>query len=300
MTAPSPAGVAIDAPAKLNLGLEIVGRRADGYHDLVTIFQAISIQDRLRLSPDPEPGLRLTCDDPSLADDNLARAALVALRRRTGTTAGATLRIEKGIPVAAGLGGASSDAAAALLAGRRLWGSPLPDDALADLAAEIGSDAPFFLRGGTALASGRGERLTPLPPLGGTWFVVVSPRIVLPRKTAALYAALRSDDFSNGDAVRRQAARLRAGSGLDPDLLGNAFRRPLAGLRPDLASLPETMRAAGAGAIGLSGAGPSHYAVVGDPEEADRLATRLAARLGAAVAVAVAAPWPDPPRPRPA
>lgn len=298
MTADRPDRIAItvEAPAKLNLGLEVVGRRSDGFHELVTIFHAVSMLDRLTLVPDPR--LRLVCADPTLAEDNLAMVALARLRDRAGVTNGAALRLVKGIPVAAGLGGASSDAASALLGARRLWRSPLPDAELANLAADLGSDVPFFLRGGAALATGRGELLTPLPPIATKWFVVVSPRVVIPRKTAALYAALTAADLSEGSRVRRQADRLRAARALDPDLLGNAFAEPLARLRPDLAPLPELMRREGATAVGLSGAGPSHYAVLDDQEAAARLAARLADRLGANARVALAAPWPHPPAPR--
>ena len=295
MTASLVGRVEVAAPAKLNLGLEVVGRRPDGFHDLVTIFQAVSLADRLTLAPAPE--IRLLCEDSALrGPDNLALRALVRLREQMGTASGATLHLDKHIPVAAGLGGASSDAAAALLAARRLWGAPASEENLAELAAELGSDVPFFLRGGTALATGRGERLEPLPTPAGIWFVVVSPAVVVPRKTATLYAALTRDDFSDGARVKQQAARLRAGLPLAPDLLVNAFARPLSELRPELAELPNLMRAAGAPAVALSGAGPSHYALLDDADAARDVADRLAARLGARAALAVVTPLAEPPR----
>ena len=295
MTAAPDGRVRIVAPAKLNLGLEVIGRRPDGFHDLVTIFQAVSLVDWLTLAPAPD--LRLFCADPALlSPDNLALRALARLRERTGTASGASLHLDKHIPVAAGLGGASSDAAAALLAARRLWGAPASDQNLAELAAELGSDLPFFLRGGTALATGRGERLEPLPTPAGIWFVIVSPAVVVPRKTATLYAALTRDDFSDGARVKQQAARLRAGLPLAPDLLVNAFASPLSELRPELAELPNLMRAAGAPAVALSGAGPSHYAVLDDPDAARDLAARLVGRLGPRAGIAVVTPWPEPPR----
>lgn len=283
------------APAKLNLGLEVVGRRPDGYHDLVTILHAVDIVDRLTLSLDP--ALRLACDDPALETaDNLALAALAALRAHAGTAGGARIDLIKGIPVAAGLGGASSDAAAALLGARRLWDVAISDAALADLAAGLGSDVPFFLRGGTTLATGRGERLEPLPS-PSLRFVVVSPRLVIPRKTAMLYGALTAADFTDGKGVRRQAARLLGGEPLDPGLLGNAFARPLYALRPELADLPVLLRRHGATAVALSGAGPSHYAVLSDPEAATRLAAALTDVLRRAARVIVAAPFVQPAAP---
>jgi 4-diphosphocytidyl-2-C-methyl-D-erythritol kinase len=277
------------APAKLNLGLAITGRRADGYHDLVTIFQAVSIFDRLTLSPAPH--LRLVCDDAALAGtDNLVLPALSRLRRQTGVAAGAAIALVKGIPVAAGLGGASSDTAAALRGALRLWRCAIDDGALTELAAAIGSDVPFFFRGGTALAVGRGDRLTALPTPAATRFVVVAPAVAIARKTATLYAALRPADYGDGAHVRAQAAALRGGGEIDPALLANAFTRPLYRLRPDLADLPELMRRHGAPNVALSGAGPSHYAVLGDPDAADRLGAELAAALGTSARVFVACP----------
>jgi 4-diphosphocytidyl-2-C-methyl-D-erythritol kinase len=295
MGADASRGVTVIAPAKLNLGLEVVGRRPDGYHDLVTVFQTVDLVDRLTLSP--AAALRLACDDPTLAtSDNLALAALAALRARSGTSGGARIDLTKGIPVAAGLGGASSDAAAALLGARRLWGVGIADATLADLASGLGSDVPFFLRGGTALATGRGERLEPLPSPAAR-FVVVSPRLVIPRKTATLYGALTASDFSDGTRVRRQAARLREGKPLDPDLLVNPFARAFYALRPELADLPLVLRRHGAPAVALSGAGPSHYAVLPDPEAATHLAAALTDALGNAARVFVAAPFVQPDAP---
>lgn len=280
------------APAKLNLGLEIVGRRTDGYHDLVTIFQTVDIVDHLTLSP--ASTLRLTCADPALATaDNLVVVALTALRRLIGTPAGAAIDLEKGIPVAAGLGGASSDAAATLLGARRLWDASVPDAVLAELALTLGSDVPFFLRGGTALANGRGERLETLPS-PTVRYVVVSPRVVIPCKTAVLYGALTGADFSDGARIRSQATRLRGGEPLAPHLLGNAFTRALYALHPALAELPDMMRRHGAPVVALSGAGPSHYALLPDPEAAARLGARLIGALGDTADVAVAAPFLQP------
>lgn len=291
--------IAVRTPAKLNLGLEIVGRRADGFHDVVTILQALTIYDHLILASDDD--LRIHVSDPALATtDNLVLTALRSLRERSGVAAGADIDIDKGIPVAAGLGGASSDAAAALLAGRRLWDVSVSEEALAELAAGIGSDVPFFLQGGTALATGRGEQLEALPsPIPG-WFVVVSPRVAIPRKTATLYAALRREDFSNGDRVRDQADRLRAGRPLDPALLVNPFVRPLVALRPELSRVADEMRRAGAPVVALSGAGPSHYAVVHDAEAASTLAHDVRRRLGETAVVFACEAANKPPTPLPA
>lgn len=276
--------IALDAPAKLNLGLEIIGKRADGYHDLATIFQAVEPVDRLDLAPSGD--LSLAVSDPALAGPgNLAHRALGLLRERYGVKEGAAARLDKAIPAAAGMGGASSDAAAALLGGRDLWRLPASDDDLAELGATLGSDVPFFIRGGTAFASGRGEVLTPLPAVKA-WFVIVSPPIHIERKTPTLYGALRPGDFSDGSAVREQAARIARGETLDPALLVNAFTRPLLALRPELGELRDAMARAGAPPC-LSGAGPTHYAVFGDPGAAEVAATRIRTAIGPAAMIRI-------------
>ncbi len=290
----SPHSVRVAAPAKINLGLEIVGRRDDGYHEIATILQAIRLHDQLTL--EPADGIRSTGPLPDIPDgENLALRALRLLSERTGGDRGAWLDLRKSIPAAAGLGGASADAAAALLAARDLWRLAIGDEALAGIAAELGSDVPFFLHGGTALATGRGERLAPLPTPAFT-AVVVCPKIRIPRKTATLYGALRPDDFSDGARVLAQADRLRAGLPPDPDLLGNAFARALYGLRPELADLPPLMRAHGAVHPAISGAGPSHYALFEDPEEAVAVAQRLEPAMGNAAEIVVAASRQEPVR----
>ena len=291
--------MAVRAPAKLNLGLEVIGRRPDGYHDLVTIMQSVSLADRLVLAETPGSDVTLSVTGPAPAgEENLAVAAVRALRDRAGVNHGAAVHLEKAIPVAAGLGGASSDAAAALVAASCLWSLALPGADLADTAAGLGSDVPFFLHAGTALVTGRGERIRPLPPLGEVWFVIVTPRLAapLPRKTATLYGALTPADRSTGERVREQARRIAAGLPLDPALLENAFARPLYGLRPELRRVPLEMREAGAPFVALSGAGPSHYTAFADAAAADAYARELRPRV-AGGAVAVCAPVVGPPEP---
>lgn len=293
---PRPLRVGIQAPAKLNLGLEVVGRRPDGYHEIVTIFQAISIYDDLELVPSAD--IRVASTDPSLAGDgNLITAALRLLGQATGTDQGATVSLTKRIPVAAGLGGASADAAAALLAARQLWGAAVADDQLRQLAQQLGSDVPFFLATGTALGTGRGDEIEALPPLTNAWFVVVSPAMRIPRKTPTLYAALQAGDFSDGSAVHRFAAMLGNQHGAPNEPPPNPFARALYALRPELTTLPAKLAAAGATTIGLSGAGPSHFALFREPEQAKAVAARLRASLGEAAQVRLATPVIKPPAP---
>ncbi len=269
------------APAKLNLGLEILGRRPDGYHELATIFQAVALHDTLTARPAPDLTLRA---DPALGGEgNLVLRAARALATHAGVSRGAALTLEKAIPVAAGLGGGSSDAAAALRGLRRLWRLRVPEGELAALAAGLGADVPFFLLAsgpggsGTALATGIGERLAPLPPLPPTWFVLLTPPLALPPdKTRRLYAALEPADFGDGARVRAQADRLRRGAPLDPALLVNGFAGPLARLFPELAGWRRRFERAGAPWAVPSGSGPTFYTIVPSPEEGERIAAALA------------------------
>jgi 4-diphosphocytidyl-2-C-methyl-D-erythritol kinase len=296
----SPRRVEIDAPAKLNLGLEVIGRREDGFHEIATIFLAIDLVDRLRLTLTPNPSpiamgeggssaaamagepatgdgqFELRCDNPALSgSDNLTIRALKALNAKTPLPGPVQIDLQKRIPAAAGLGGASSDAAATLLAARELWQLSVTDESLHRIAAGLGSDVPFFLSGGCALGRGRGEILESLPVPEDLWFVLVVPKIVLPNKTASLYARLGEEDFSDGERVATQAGRIAARLPLDPALLGNVFAGPLYSLAPHLARLPGVMRDAGAGVVAISGAGPTHYAPFTDPERAELVAARL-------------------------
>ena len=177
-------------PAKVNLHLEVLYQREDGYHEIETIFQAIGLYDRLEFRRTKGP-IHVTCEHPSVPEDrtNLCHRAAKLLKNRTGCALGAEIHIEKNIPVTAGLGGGSSDAAATLLALNRLWELDLDDSKLHELATILGADVPFFLVGGTQLGRGIGDELSPLPPPEGGHFLVLSPRVEIPAAWA--YGQLR-------------------------------------------------------------------------------------------------------------
>jgi 4-diphosphocytidyl-2-C-methyl-D-erythritol kinase len=272
--------------AKINLGLEITGRRAGGYHDLATIFQTIDLADEITVALAPIGTLTLAADPALGGTQNLVLRAARALAAHSGAVRGAALTLTKGVPVAAGCGGGSSDAAATLIALREMWALPTTDDELATIAARLGADVPFFLRGGTALATGIGERLTPLPPQSKTWFVLVTPRLDLPAdKTRRLYGALEAADFGDGTRTLDQAARLRRGEPLDPALLANSFAAPLARLFPALAAWEARLLAAGAPFVQPSGSGPTLYTIA-PSQAAARAIARALAGTDAAIAVA--------------
>lgn len=175
------------APAKLNLFLHVVGRRADGYHELQTVFQLIDLADELGFSVRDDGQVRRVAGAPGVpAGDDLAVRAARLLRERTGSRQGADIVINKRIPLQSGLGGGSSDAATALVALNELWQTGLDDDRLAALGVELGADVPVFVRGHSAWAEGIGERLTPiaLPP---RWFAIVRPAAAV--ATAGIFQA---------------------------------------------------------------------------------------------------------------
>ena len=175
-------GLVLRTSAKVNLALEVLGKRGDGYHEIATVLQAVDLFDRLTV--DPDETLSLHTDDPELPTDdgNLVMRAARLLQKAAGVDRGARLRLHKRIPVAAGLGGGSSDAAAALTGLNRLWGLRWPRPRLQELAVELGMDVPFFLGTGRAVARGRGEQLATLPGGGGYALVLVNPRAPLSTK----------------------------------------------------------------------------------------------------------------------
>jgi 4-diphosphocytidyl-2-C-methyl-D-erythritol kinase len=232
------------AYAKVNLALEVLGRRPDGYHEVRTVLQSISLQDELTFRP--APSLTLRCGVPELeTPDNLVLRAARLLQEDAGVREGAAIELRKGIPVAAGLGGGSADAAAALLALDRLWGLSLPQGRLMALAAELGADVPFCLLGGTALAWGRGAEVMPLRALPETWLVLLCPRVSLPRKTATVYAALDARAFSVGQAVEALAGAIQRGEPLPEACMVNSFEKAAHQAFPGLAGHRDALREAG-------------------------------------------------------
>jgi len=257
------------APAKINLGLVVGPAGADGRHELLTVYQRITLADRIRL----EPAAATRID--GFPDDTLVLAALAALAAQAGNGASWTVGIEKRVPVAAGLGGGSSDAATALRLANATLAEPLTPPALHELAAGLGADVPFFLADGPQLGSGDGTTLAPLDLPQDFWVVLVVPRGAAKPSTGSVYAAFDARDGAAGWDERR-AAFLAA---------VDAVRRPrdLAALPPnDLASSPlaDELRALGAFHADVSGAGPAVYGLFHHRDRA-QAARRALRRAGA-------------------
>ncbi|MEN6643581.1 MAG: 4-(cytidine 5'-diphospho)-2-C-methyl-D-erythritol kinase [Armatimonadia bacterium] len=202
--------VRVCCSAKINLTLEIIGRRADGYHELRTIFQSVSLSDELVIERGAEsrhPTVTMIGSPAPVGMDLCDRAAR-AYFEATDWRHDVTIGLHKHIPVGAGLGGGSADAAGTLLGLATLHGQP-DLESLHDLAAAIGSDVPFFLQGGTALGTGRGECLEPLPPLTEGWLVIAKPSLSVSTREA--YGLLRAKDYSDGSRTARCVETLRRG-----------------------------------------------------------------------------------------
>lgn len=273
MTAPlaPPPARTLAAPAKVNLTLEVLRRRSDGFHDIRSVMQAISLADRLTFSR--AAALELRCSRPELENsDNLVWRAADLLRRQTGTTQGARVELQKRIPVAAGLGGGSSDAATALLGLNALWGLRLQRSVLRELGSRLGSDVPFFLGPSPcALAEGRGEQLTPLPPLPAAWLVLVNP----PLRVAAadVYRAFPPQRWSDGTHT---AAWLAASQGVaGVPLPFNDLESVALGIAPGAGVARDALFSAGAPDAVMSGSGPTYFALFSGEADARAVLARL-------------------------
>jgi 4-diphosphocytidyl-2-C-methyl-D-erythritol kinase len=264
------------AYAKINLSLEIIGRRRDGYHDVLTILQTVDLYDTLTFQPADK--LTLACDRPSLAnDDNLVLRAARLLQRVTGRTDGAAIHLEKGIPLAAGLGGGSSDAATALVALSALWGLHMTEDNLQNLAAVLGSDVPFFLAGGTVLASERGQTLQSLTDLPEHWVVIVRPAVDIPDKTRLMYSNITPREYTTGSVTRHMARMLQDKRSLEPGWIYNAFEWIACQRFERIDEVRQHFVDAGSDRVRLCGAGPSLYAIYPEQDPARAVYDRLRA-----------------------
>jgi len=268
------------APAKINWTLEVLGRRPDAFHNVKTVLQTIDLCDSLEIETAAELTLEATGEGLPPPEENLTIRAARLLRETTGYRGGARMRLAKNIPVAAGLGGGSSDAAAALRGLDRLWGLTLPPEQLVELAAEVGSDVPFFLRGGTALAEARGERITPLPDAPSTAILVIVPPLSIPEKTRRMYSLLGLKHYGDGAASDRLADALRQGRPLKESDMYDVFGALAFRAFPELQTCRQALIQAGAGAVHLAGSGPALFVLLRDEEQGERLA-RATADAGA-------------------
>ncbi|MGQ9558622.1 MAG: 4-(cytidine 5'-diphospho)-2-C-methyl-D-erythritol kinase [Desulfurispora sp.] len=264
----------VTAFAKINLGLAVLGCRADGYHEVDMVMQAVSLGDVLTLELAETICVEVNCPELAGGPDNLAYRAAALLQKVTGQRRGVRIYIEKNIPLAAGLAGGSADAAAVLRGLNQLWDLGLSLGELMELGAALGSDVPFGLVGGTARARGRGEVVEPLPALVGRGVVLVKPAFGVstprvyrlhdqlpprpPGELAPLLAALEQGDWAGLCAA-----------------LVNDLERATFTLHPELAAIKQALQEAGASGVLMSGSGPTVFGLCADEPAARRVAAGL-------------------------
>ena len=268
------------ACAKINLGLKILRRRPDGYHDICTIMQSVDLADQLSFYPAPED--RLTCSEPTLSTgpDNLVLRAAALFKARLPVAPAPSFHIHlvKQIPVGAGLGGGSADAAATLRGLNRLCGDPLGREELSQLASQLGSDVPFLLWGGTALAQGRGEVLVPLAWEGNSTYVLVYPEVAV--STAWAYSQVRPSLTPSSlylTFISSLSGGRVAGKALF-SVLENDFQELVERANPIVAEMRSQLSLAGAQVCSMSGSGSTVYGIFDDRIAALQAHRRLRAR----------------------
>ena len=266
------------AYAKINLYLDVLDKRRDGYHNIETIFQSVGLYDDLGFE-ERESRVSLTCSMPELetGEQNLVIAAARLLRERTGCRLGARIHLEKGIPIAAGLAGGSSDGAATLVALNHLWELGWSSAQLYNLALELGSDVPYCTVGGTVAATRRGEELIRLDPLPDTWFVLLHPDVTV--STARVYSSPQlthspERPFAGKTPSFRKALRkLERG-----DIVGVLFNRmegPVFEDQPHLAEVKQRLLEYGCVGAAMSGSGATLFGVCTSRKHATRVADSL-------------------------
>ncbi|MBI2850998.1 MAG: 4-(cytidine 5'-diphospho)-2-C-methyl-D-erythritol kinase [Chloroflexi bacterium] len=261
----------VTAPAKINLTLEVLRKRPDGFHEIRSVIQSISLSDTLHFEASQQVTFKSDMAE-WVAEESLVSRAVTLLRQATGCSNGVAIRLEKRIPLMAGLGGDSSDAAAVLRGLNRLWGLNLPLERLLELARQLSSDVSFFLFGGTALAEGRGEIVTPLPPLPHSWLVLALPPVErLPGKTKLLYQSLSANHYTDGQVTHWAAESVKAGQPFPQGLVFNTFENIAFSVFPGLEAARKHFLKLGASHVHLAGSGPALFTLVPDKARAEEL-----------------------------
>lgn len=252
----------VKAPAKINLSLDVLSKRSDGFHEVEMVMTMVDLADRIELELIDDGMIHILSHDRFVPGDhrNLAYKAADLLRKRYNVTQGVAITIQKQIPVAAGLAGGSSDAAATLRGLNTLWDLRIPIDELAEVGAEIGSDVSFCIYGGTALATGRGEVIQELPAPPKCWVILAKPSIGV--STADVYHSFKvdKDNHPNTEGMVK-AIREQDYKGMCANL-GNALESVTLKMHPEVAHIKEQMERFGADAVLMSGSGPTVFGLV--------------------------------------
>jgi len=278
-----------DAPAKINLTLEVLGNRSDGYHELRSLVIGVDLADQICCQTSLEPGVALDCNDPALNNgDNLAELAVRSLARYCDREPALRIELQKRIPVGGGLGGGSSDAATTLRLCNFLWETGLDKAELAAIGAELGSDVPLFFSLPSAVIEGRGERVSPVGLRWSGWVLLICPPI--PVSTAKIYRAYRPDD-SDGFHSGMDRDILHAATAAElSELLSNHLEPAVFRVCPAVYSLREALTNLDLTSLHVTGSGSALYCLFDDPETALRAANKIQERWSQVTTVVAAAP----------
>jgi 4-diphosphocytidyl-2-C-methyl-D-erythritol kinase len=273
--------ISLKAMAKINLGLDVVGKRPDGYHDLRMIMQTVRLFDRVKLSETRSSGVRMKTNLRYLPTDqgNHAVQAARMLMEEFRINSGVFIDLQKRIPVAAGLAGGSSDAAAVLVGMNLLFRLGLSQEELRERGVRIGADVPYCIMRGTALAEGIGDRLTPLPHIPDCSIVIAKPDVRV--STKYVYTHLVLDEQTRHPQIDSQIEAIRSQDlGKMCELCGNVLEDVTIPAHPQIASIKEMMLQEGALSAMMSGSGPSVFGIFDDPEKAQRAYGKLREQTG--------------------
>lgn len=263
------------AHGKINLTLDVLNRRPDGYHEVEMIMQSIALHDVLEFtSTGPAVTLAAQGGEVPLGEDNLIIKAARLLQQHTGCRQGAAINLQKNIPVAAGLAGGSTDAAATLTGLNELWGLKLNKDELKGLGRRLGADVPFCLLGGTALARGIGEKLTALPPASTLGLILVKPPFGV--STAAVYQNFRPDRVIQRPDHQRMVENLAAGNvpGIGAGVC-NVLESVTIGMHPEIGTIKKQLLEAGCCGVLMSGSGPTVFGITFRQADAEKIFLKL-------------------------
>ena len=267
--------ISLKAPAKINLFLEILGKRDDGYHEIETVMQEIDLVDNLQFEEIQE-GVRLKCNDENIPSDenNLVCKAANLILNECGIKKGVLISLEKNIPVGAGLGGGSSDAAATLKALNLLWKIGLNDAELMEFAAKLGSDIPFFIKGKTSLCSGRGERITPIEVKSKMNYLVIFPHINI--STTTIYRNLKIDLTKKIIDVSffLNALKQHKVAGISK-LLFNRLEEVIFATYPDLLDVKRDLDHFDFCGLSISGSGSAFFGLCNDRQHAEAIKGKI-------------------------
>jgi 4-diphosphocytidyl-2-C-methyl-D-erythritol kinase len=258
------------AYAKINLCLEVLRRRDDGFHDIKTIVQTIDMFDDIEITN--SDNLKVDCDDAEIPNDsNIVKIAAKVLLQHCGVTRGAHISLIKNIPVGFGFGGGSADAAATLHGLNLMWGLGLSTSELVEVAAKIGSDVPALLASGTILAEGGGEIIRELPSVSGTSIFLICPRVTIPEKTKYMYSQITQGHYSDGGVTERMINNLNQQKLVDADIF-NIFESIAMTTFPGLSELYTMVQGIGGVTPHISGSGPAMYCLLEDQDKYKQIA----------------------------